>query len=58
METEVMSKKSSSPTKTKYENELNDWVALEKAAIEIIHVTGTLWFDKSGRVALVPQPIG
>ena len=31
-----MPKKPSATTKTKYENELNDWVALEKAAIEII----------------------
>src|SRR5678815_787671 len=52
METEVMSKKPSSPTKTKYENELNEWVSLEKAAIELIHVTGDLWFDKSVELLL------
>lgn len=30
-----------------YESELNDWIKLEKAAIELIHITGSLWFDKS-----------
>jgi glyceraldehyde 3-phosphate dehydrogenase len=30
-----------------YESELQDWIKLEKAAIELIHITGTLWFDKS-----------
>lgn len=52
METELMPKKPSSPTKTKYENELNEWVALEKAAIELIHVTGNLWLDKSVELIL------
>ena len=30
-----------------YETELQDWIKLEKSAIELIHITGTLWFDKS-----------
>src|SRR5947208_642847 len=31
----------------KYETELNEWIKHEKAAIELISVTGILWFDKS-----------
>ncbi|MEO5571765.1 MAG: glyceraldehyde-3-phosphate dehydrogenase [Bacteroidia bacterium] len=30
-----------------YESQLNDWIKQEKAAIELIHIVGTLWFDKS-----------
>lgn len=30
-----------------YEGDLQDWIKAEKAAIELIHSTGTLWFDKS-----------
>lgn len=30
-----------------YESELNDWIKHEKAAIELIGVIGTLWFEKS-----------
>ncbi len=30
-----------------YEGDLHDWIKAEKAAIELIHATGTLWFDKS-----------
>ena len=30
-----------------YETELNDWIQHEKAAIELIGVIGTLWFEKS-----------
>ena len=30
-----------------YETELNEWIRDEKAAIELIHVLGELWFDKS-----------
>lgn len=41
--TEVLSK----PTGPTYEAQLMDWVKLEKDAIELIHVIGTLWFDKS-----------
>ncbi len=30
-----------------YEQDLQEWIKAEKAAIELIHVTGSLWFDKS-----------
>ncbi len=32
---------------TTYQNQLCDWIEQEKAAIELIHITGDLWFDKS-----------
>ncbi|REJ82448.1 MAG: glyceraldehyde-3-phosphate dehydrogenase [Bacteroidetes bacterium] len=38
--------------KDKYEAELSDWIQLEKAAIALIHVTGSLWFDKSVELVL------
>jgi glyceraldehyde 3-phosphate dehydrogenase len=38
--------------KDNYETELADWIQLEKAAIAIIHVTGSLWFDKSVELVL------
>ncbi|MGL4597995.1 MAG: glyceraldehyde 3-phosphate dehydrogenase NAD-binding domain-containing protein, partial [Bacteroidia bacterium] len=34
-------------TMKSYENELRDWIGLERAAIELIAHIGTLWFDKS-----------
>ncbi len=30
-----------------YEGELKDWIVLEKAAIELISITGNLWLEKS-----------
>ncbi len=30
-----------------YESQLTDWILLEKAAIELIHIIGTMWYDKS-----------
>ena len=30
-----------------YERQLEDWIELEKAAIELIHITGSLWYNKS-----------
>jgi glyceraldehyde 3-phosphate dehydrogenase len=33
--------------KSKYETDLHIWIEDEKAAIELIHVLGNLWFDKS-----------
>ena len=33
--------------KNNYEGELNDWIDQEKAAIELISLTGNLWFEKS-----------
>ncbi len=34
-------------TKQTYESQLTDWIKQEKAAIDLIHLIGTLWFDKS-----------
>src|ERR1700741_3598635 len=36
-----------SPSKVQYEKDLNNWIEHEKAAIELINIIGTLWFDKS-----------
>jgi glyceraldehyde 3-phosphate dehydrogenase len=38
--------------KDKYETQLAEWIQLEKAAIAIIHLTGTLWYDKSVELVL------
>ncbi|HNQ62063.1 MAG TPA: glyceraldehyde-3-phosphate dehydrogenase [Bacteroidia bacterium] len=38
--------------KDKYEAELSDWIQLEKAAIALIHLTGSLFFDKSVELVL------
>ena len=35
------------PKPVNYEGDLQEWIKAEKAAIELIHATGTLWFDKS-----------
>src|SRR5688500_13392692 len=35
-----------------YESDLCDWIEQEKAAIELIHIIGTLWFDKSVELIL------
>ena len=35
-----------------YESELGDWIEQEKAAIELIHIIGNLWFDKSVELVL------
>ncbi len=34
-------------TKSKYESELKEWIDHEKSALDLIHVVGNLWFDKS-----------
>jgi glyceraldehyde 3-phosphate dehydrogenase len=34
-------------SKEKYESGLNDWIQQEKAAIELIHILGSLWYDRS-----------
>ena len=39
--------KQSPAMKNGYESELNDWIKLEKAAIELISIIGNLWFEKS-----------
>jgi len=36
-----------SPSTNSYENELQEWIQDEKSAIELIHVVGQLWFEKS-----------
>jgi len=51
MITETIVKEKQNP-KSKYESELADWIKLEKAAIELIHLTGSLWFDKSVELVL------
>jgi len=38
--------------KDKYEHELAGWIEFEKAAIKLIHITGTLWFDRSVEIVL------
>jgi len=38
--------------KDKYESSLADWIEMEKAAIQLIHLTGTLWFDRSVELVL------
>lgn len=37
---------------SKYENQLADWIGHEKAAVELIHLTGSLWFDRSVELVL------
>lgn len=38
--------------KDNYEMQLADWIEQEKAAIGLIHIAGTLWFDKSVELVL------
>ncbi|MFM7216500.1 MAG: glyceraldehyde-3-phosphate dehydrogenase, partial [Bacteroidota bacterium] len=38
--------------KDKYEHELADWIEMEKSAINLIQLTGTLWFDRSVELVL------
>lgn len=42
-----MSKSGNAQNSSSYEAELHDWIQDEKAAIEMIHVVGQLWFDRS-----------
>jgi len=44
MSTELMNE---TPTRSTYESGLGDWVKQEKAAIELIKIMGTLWYDRS-----------
>src|SRR3989304_8638187 len=46
MSTEILTKMPSL-AKNGYESGLNDWIKQEKAAIELISIIGTLWFEKS-----------
>ena len=41
----------------KYESELNDWIAKEKKAIQLINVVGQLWFDQSIELILFRKPL-
>ena len=34
-------------SKDKYETGLHDWIQQEKAAVELIHILGNLWYDRS-----------
>ncbi|MFM9052174.1 MAG: glyceraldehyde-3-phosphate dehydrogenase, partial [Bacteroidota bacterium] len=38
--------------KDKYEHGLADWIEMEKSAINLIQMTGTLWFDRSVELVL------
>jgi glyceraldehyde 3-phosphate dehydrogenase len=44
--------KMSAPSTNGYEAELNGWIKQEKAAIELISIIGTLWFEKSVEIIL------
>lgn len=44
--------KSSPAMKNGYESELKDWITQEKAAIELISIVGSLWFEKSVELIL------
>ena len=45
MKTETLEPKKKS--KAAYENQFNDWIDLERSVIELISITGNLWFEKS-----------
>ncbi|MFM2207139.1 MAG: hypothetical protein RL213_1114 [Bacteroidota bacterium] len=47
-----MSTTLSNDLKGKYEQELAGWIEMEKAAIKLIHITGSLWFDRSVEIVL------
>ncbi len=47
-----MSTATLNPNGATYETELCDWIEQEKSAIELIHIIGTLWFDKSVELIL------
>jgi glyceraldehyde 3-phosphate dehydrogenase len=42
-----MSQNGSGVLPNNYETELQEWIQDEKAAIELIHIVGQLWFEKS-----------
>ena len=42
-----MSKDTVNISDNNYESQLTDWIKLEKEAVELIHITGNLWFDRS-----------
>jgi glyceraldehyde 3-phosphate dehydrogenase len=41
----------------KYENELNSWVEKEKKAVDLNHVIGKLWFDRSIELVFFHKPL-
>ncbi|MEO0310696.1 MAG: hypothetical protein RIQ89_353, partial [Bacteroidota bacterium] len=47
-----MSTNAMTAQKSKYENELADWIKLEKAAVELMNLSAHLWFDKSVELVL------
>ena len=47
-----MNTTTSNDPKGRYEQELAGWIEMEKAAIKLIHITGSLWFDRSVEIVL------
>jgi len=52
MLTDILTPEQKVKQKSHYEGQLADWIQLEKAAIALIHVTGSLWYDKSVELVL------
>jgi glyceraldehyde 3-phosphate dehydrogenase len=53
MESDILTpEKKVTKKKNHYEAELAEWIPLEKAAIDLIHVCGNLWYDKSVELVL------
>ena len=43
----MSSTNSNSELMQNYDRQLGDWIESEKSAIELIHIIGNLWFNKS-----------
>lgn len=52
MALDALKDKVSATQRDKYETQLAEWIEQEKAAIALIHIAGTLWFDKSVELVL------
>src|SRR6266436_9817285 len=52
MPIEILTSSEKVKKQSPYETQLSDWIQLGKAAIALIHVTGTLWYDKSVELVL------
>ena len=52
MSSEPLNNQTQIDQKDKYESGLADWIQQEKSAIALIHVAGTLWFDKSVEIVI------
>src|SRR5690349_8463464 len=52
MSTDALKDEETVNLKDHYETGLADWIQQEKAAIALIHVAGSLWFDKSVELVL------